>query len=154
MATNGKTQLPVKRSPWTEMQDLRDSVRAMIDGRWPLPLSRAPEWTEPREPAVDMFERDGNLVVKAEMPAIEADEIDVTVSDQELRITGERKEEKEVKQENYYRSERSVGRIYRTLALPEGCDSEVSATAKDGVIEVVIPKKATAVGKKVEVRAG
>jgi HSP20 family protein len=77
------------------------------------------------------------------------------VSDQELRITGERKEEKEVKQENYYRSERSVGRIYRTLALPEGCDSEkVSATAKDGVIEVVIPKKATAVGKKVEVRAG
>jgi len=120
-----------------------------------VPLFRVPAWTETREPAVDVFERDGNLVVKAEMPGIEADKIDVTVSGGELRITGERKEEKEVKEEDYYCSERSFGRIYRVLALPEGCDADkVSATAKDGVVEVVIPKKATAVGKKIEVKAG
>jgi HSP20 family protein len=153
MATNGKAELPVKRSPWAEMLDLHDSMRGLFEPRWPLAL-RSPTWTEGREPAVDMFERDGNLVVKAEMPGIEPDKVEITVSDGELRISGERKEEKEVKEEHYYRSERSLGRIFRALTLPEGCDRDnVTATAKDGIIEVVIPKKAAAVGKKVEVKA-
>ena len=153
MATNGKTELPVKRSPFADMQDLRESMRSLFDLRWPF-VSRLPAWTETPEPAVDVFERDGNVVVKAEMPGIEADKVDVTVSDGELRISGERKEEKEVKEEHYYRSERSFGRIYRAIALPEGCDvDKVGATARDGVVEVVIPKKAAAVGKKIEVKS-
>lgn len=155
MATNGKTHLPVKHTPWTEMKDLRESMRSMLDSRWPFPTLSLPAWIEINEPAVDMFERDGNVVVKAEMPGIEADKIEVIFSGGELRITGERKEEKEVKEEHYYRSERSFGHIYRALPLPEGCDADkVSATAKDGVVEVVIPKKAAAVGKKIEVKAG
>ena len=155
MATNGKTQLPVKRTPFAEMHDLHDTIRTMFDLRWPFAPVTVPTLTEMTTPAVDMFERDGNIVVKAEMPGIEAAKIDVTVSDGELRITGERKEEKEIKDEHYYRSERTFGHIYRTLVLPEGCDAEkVTATAKDGVIEVVVPKRAAAVGKKIEVKAG
>jgi HSP20 family protein len=154
MATNGKTELPVKRSPWTDMLNLHDSMRGLFDSRWPFPL-RSPIPAETGEPAVDMFERDGNIVVKAEMPGIEPEKVEVTVSDGELRISGERHEEKEVKDEHYYRSERSFGRIFRALTLPEGCDRDnVKATAKDGVVEVVIPKKPAAVGKKVEVKAG
>jgi HSP20 family protein len=154
MATNGKTELPAKRAPRAEMLDLRDFMRGAFESRWPFAL-RSPILTEAREPAVDMFERDGKIVVKVEMPGIEPDKVEVTVSDGELRISGERKEEKEVKEEHYYRSERSVGRIFRALTLPEGCDRDnVTATAKDGVVEIVIPKKAAAVGKKVEVKTG
>ena len=154
MATNGNASLPAKRTPWGEMQDLHNTMRLVFDTRWPFEF-RLPTLTGGREPAVDMFERDGNIVVKAEMPGIAPDEIDVTVSGGELRITGERKEEKEVKEEHYYRLERTLGHIYRTVALPEGCDAEnVAATAKDGVVEVVIPKKAAAVAKKIEVTAG
>jgi HSP20 family protein len=76
----------------------------------------------------------------------------VTVADGELRISGERSEEKEVKDENYYHAERRYGRIFRAVALPDGCDAEgVTATSKDGVVEIVIPRKAAA-SKKVEVK--
>jgi HSP20 family protein len=150
MATNGKTQVPVRRTPFAALEELRESFPSFFDVRWPLRARRL--FDEARQPAVDMFERDGNVVVKAEMPGIPSEKIDVTVSDGELLISGERKEEKEVREENFYRSERSYGRIYRALPLPEGCDAEhVSATAKDGIVEIVIPRKAAAVGKKVEV---
>jgi HSP20 family protein len=154
MENNGKTtQLAVRRwSPLAELQELREQMRSMFDWRPFTPRFTA--LTTPREPAVDMFERDGNVVVKAEVPGIPADKVEVTVSDGELRISGERSEEKEVKEENYYRSERSYGHIYRALALPEGCDADkATATVKDGVVEVVIPKKAAAIGKKIEVKA-
>jgi HSP20 family protein len=156
MATDGKTQLPVRRSILSDIDDVRDQLQSMMTSRWPFPLMpRALRWFEHEMPAVDVFERDGNVIVKAEMPGIEPDSIDVTITDGELRVSGERKEEKEVKEENYYRSERSYGHIYRTLTLPEGCDSEhVGATLKEGVLEVVIPKKEAAVGKKIAVTAG
>ncbi len=155
MENNGKkTELAVRRwSPLAELQELREQMRSMFDWRPFAPRFTA-ALTTPREPAVDMFERDGNVVVKAEVPGIPADKVEVTVSDGELRISGERSEEKEVKEENYYRSERSYGHIYRALALPDGCDvDKATATVKDGVVEVVIPKKAAAIGKKIEVKA-
>jgi HSP20 family protein len=105
--------------------------------------------------AVDVFEKDGKIVVKAEMPGIDPNKIDVTVVGNELRISGDREEEKEIKEEEYYRSERTYGHIYRALTLPEGCNTDqISATAKDGVLEVVIPKaEPVAPGKKIEVKA-
>lgn len=102
--------------------------------------------------AVDMFERNGDIVVKAEMPGIERGKIDVTVVNGELRISGEREEETEVKEEQYFHSERTFGRIYRTVTLPDGCDVDhVRATVKDGVLEVAIPKTGAAPTKKIEV---
>jgi HSP20 family protein len=101
-----------------------------------------------------MFERNGNVVVKAEMPGIEADKIEVTISNGELRISGERSEEKEVKEEDYQRSERTYGRIFRSVSLPDGCDGEaVTASSKDGVVEIVIPRKTSSATKKIEVKA-
>lgn len=151
MTTNGKKQVAVRRTPFAALEELREGLPSFFDVRWPFRTGRLFE--EVTQPAVDMFEREGNVVVKAELPGIPADKIDVTVSDGELRISGERAEEKEVREEHYYRSERTYGRIFRTLALPEGCDTEhADATAKDGIIEIVIPKKPAAVGKKVEVK--
>jgi len=94
------------------------------------------------------------VVVKAEMPGIAPDKIEVSVSGNELRISGERTEEKEVKEEHYYRSERSYGKLFRSVALPEGCDTgKISASARDGVVEIVIPRSAAAATRKVEVKS-
>ncbi|MEX2246184.1 MAG: Hsp20/alpha crystallin family protein [Dehalococcoidia bacterium] len=152
MVTNGKQQLTVRRTPTADLDDLREALRSVFDMRWPFASLRPVAMAEGRPPAVDVFERDGNVVVQAEMPGMKPEKIDVTVVEGELRISGERSEEKEVREEHYYRSERSFGRIYRAIALPEGCDTEhIRANSKDGVLEVVIPKKQTATPKKVAV---
>jgi HSP20 family protein len=125
---------------------------SLLDARWPFQALRSSIAREP-VPAVDMFEREGKLVIKAEMPGIAPEKIDVSVSGNELRISGEREEEKEVKGENYYHTERSFGRVYRSVTLPDGYDaSQVDAAAKDGVIEISVPKSAAAATKKIEVK--
>ena len=149
MPTNG-TRQPVLRRPRSllDFDDLRDFLA--LDTKWPFSTRTLRD--ESLVP-VDVFERNGNVVVKAEMPGIAPEKVAVTVEAGELRISGEREEEHEVKEENYYRSERSFGRMYRTIALPDNCDSEhITATTKDGVIEVTIPKKAAAATHKIEVK--
>jgi HSP20 family protein len=153
MAT-GKPSLPVRRTPFGDIADVQETLRDMLDIRWPFGPRVARTIAELQEPAIDMFERNGNLVVKAEMPGIEPEKIEVTVAAGELRISGERSEEKEVKEEDYYRAERRYGRVFRSVTLPEGCDAAaVTATSKDGVVEIVIPRKAAEATKKVEVKA-
>jgi HSP20 family protein len=132
---------------------MQDMLREVFDTRWPFSPRLTRLGAELKEPAIDMFERKDSVVVKAEVPGIEPDKIEVTVADGELRISGERSEEKEVKEENYYRAERRYGRIFRSVALPDGCSAEgVTATSKDGVVEIVIPRKAAAAAKKIEVK--
>ena len=154
MATNGKSLLPVRRQLFPEMDELRDTFQSLMERPFGLQWMRPFRAAEPAWPAVDMFERNGNIVVKAEMPGIDPAKIEVNVADGELRISGERREETEVKEENFYRSERSYGHIYRKLTLPEGCDVDAAhAAVKDGVLEVTIPKRAASVGKKIDVNA-
>lgn len=155
MATNGTTKQPVVRQtlPARAFNDLGD-VFSLLDVRWPFRALPSPVAREPM-PAIDMFEREGKLVIKAELPGIAPDKIEVSMSGNELRISGEREEETEVKGEHYYRAERSFGHLYRTVTLPDGYDSEhINATAKDGVIEISIPKSAAAATKKIEVKRG
>jgi HSP20 family protein len=150
MATNGSTEVQIARRPpfLFPHRSFEDLMHA-FDERWPFGMLRR----EAAIPPVDMFERNGNVVVKAEMPGIVGDKIDVSVSGNELRISGERAEEKEVKDEHFYRSERSVGHVYRSLTLPEGCDTDaIGASYKDGVVEVVIPRKPAAATKKIDVK--
>lgn len=152
MKTNGKTTLLARRTPFGEVTELQDSLRELLDSRWPFGLHHG-FTQELRQTPVDMFERDGNVVVKAEVAGIEPEKIDVSVSGNELRISGERTEEKEVKEEDYYRAERSYGHVFRSVVLPEGCDTDaIAATSKDGVIEIVIPRKTAATTRKVEVK--
>lgn len=153
MATDGKKEVATRRPAFPDFDDLRDLFR--FETRWPFGAAfpRAFRVMEREMAAMDVFERDGNVVVKAEMPGIDPAKIDVDVVGNELRINGEREEEKEVKEEQYYRCERTFGRIHRTVTLPEGCDTEhIDAKARDGVLEVVVPRKQAAGTKKVEVK--
>ena len=87
-------------------------------------------------PPVDIYENGDNLVLKAELPGINPDDVEIRVEDNTLYLKGERKFEKEVKEQNYHRVERSYGTFTRTFSLPNSVDSDkVAANYKDGVLD-------------------
>jgi len=94
-----------------------------------------------REPAVEMFETEQDVVVRAEMPNVDPKNVDVTVTDGAITLRGQTKHEEEQKGRNYYRRELRAGSFTRTLPLPtEVKSAEAKATYKDGMLEVKIPK--------------
>jgi len=104
-------------------------------------------------PAVDVFEEKDDIVVKAELPGIEKDNIEVNLTDHHLTIKGEKKKEEEVKDERYYRSERSYGSFMRTVELPKDVHADkVKASFKNGILEVRLPKTEDAKAKEIKVR--
>jgi HSP20 family protein len=137
----------------------RDMDRMMEDffGRrmrpwWPERWSRTEEM-EVKPPIVDVFEEKDDMVVKAELPGIEKDNIEVNLTDHTLTIKGEKKKEEEVKEENYYRAERSYGSFLRTLELPRDVRADqVKASFKNGILEVRMPKTEEAKAKEIKVK--
>ncbi len=105
-------------------------------------------------PAVDIYETDNDVVVKAELPGVKKDEIGVEVKAGVLTLRGERKFEKEVKEENYHRVERSYGSFLRAFTLPTSVEEDkVSAKLAEGVLEIHLPKKAEAKPKQIKIAA-
>ena len=105
-------------------------------------------WT----PAVDIKEEDGRFVLKADIPGVEAKDIDVTMDDGVLTIKGERRHESEQDTNGYKRVERSYGSFYRRFSLPDTANAEgITAQGKDGVLEVSIPKQEKAQPRKITV---
>lgn len=103
-------------------------------------------------PAVDVFETDQNLVVKAELPGIDPKDVEIRVENNTLFLKGQRKFENEVKEENYHRIERSYGSFTRTFALPGSVDAEkVSAEYKSGVLTLTLPKRKEAMPKTIKI---
>jgi HSP20 family protein len=111
------------------------------------------EGMEPASPAVDFYEEKDHIVVKAELPGIDKNNIEVNLADHTLTIKGEKKKAEEVKEKNYYRSERSYGSFVRTLELPTDVHGDkVKATFKDGILEVRLPRTEEAKRKEVKVK--
>jgi HSP20 family protein len=112
------------------------------------------EWGAAPVPKVDVAETEDSVHVTAELPGMKEDDIDVTLSDGNLVIRGEKKAEKEDKQKNYYRVERSYGSFQRSIPLPaEVDDQKVDASFKDGVLNIILPKVAPSKsGKKITVK--
>jgi HSP20 family protein len=103
-------------------------------------------------PRVDVFERDANLVVRAEVPGIDSETLDVTVEGGTLTLTGSRSFEDEKVQGEFHRKEIFDGAFKRTVLLPEGVDADaITAISKDGILEVVIPKRPEVLPRKVTV---
>lgn len=92
-------------------------------------------------PSVDVYEEKDTIVVKAELPGMERDDIDIRLMDNAIIISGEKKSEEKVERKDYFRMERSEGSFSRTLNLPNGIDADhAKASFKDGILEVRIPK--------------
>ena len=106
-------------------------------------------------PAVDVYEDEQQVTLKIEVPGIDEKDIDVRVENNTLTVQGERKIEKEEKEENYRRVERQYGSFTRTFTLPQTVDSEkVSASYEKGVLKITLPKKAEAKPKQIKVNIG
>ena len=104
-------------------------------------------------PPVDIFERQDQLVIRAEVPGIHKEDMDVRIENGVLTLHGERKEEKETKEVNAHLMERVYGSFTRSFSLPTTVDpTKVTAVYKDGVLEVTVPKVETAKPKKVEIK--
>jgi HSP20 family protein len=172
------TKLPVKNekstaaapSPWRPFEHLRREMDRLFDdfggGFWRSPIPRsffdvAPlgrgETTWPRVPAVDVSETDKGYEIKAELPGMEEKNIEVKLADGILTIKGEKQEDKEEKQKDYYLRERSFGSFQRSFQVPDGVDTnKIEANFKNGVLTLNLPKspEAQKAAKKIEVKAG
>lgn len=117
------------------------------------PLSPARFFTEETAPMVDIFEEGEDLVVKAELPGLEREDINVTLADDVLTISGEKKREEKVEEKNYYRLERSSGSFSRSFRLPVEVQADkVKATFKGGVLEMRMPKTEEAKEKEIKIK--
>lgn len=114
--------------------------------------SAEPEGARPWAPAVDILETEDSLVIKADLPEVKLENIDIRVEDGNLTLRGERKLEKVENEKGYHRIERSYGSFSRTFTLPDTIHSEnVKASFKDGVLTVTLPKKEMAKPRQIKV---
>jgi HSP20 family protein len=100
-------------------------------------------------PQVETFEREGKLFIRADLPGLTKDDISVDITDDAIKIRGERRQENEENKEGYYRSERSYGSFYREIPLPSGVNSEeANATFHNGVLEITMLAPARQAGSR------
>jgi len=113
-----------------------------------------PQTNRPWSPAVDIYETENDLVVKADLPDVDLKDIDVRVENQTLTIAGERKFEKQDNVAGYHRIERSYGNFTRSFAVPNSFDTEkIAASFKNGVLSVSLPKKEAAKPRQIKIEA-
>lgn len=168
------TKLPIKTetkaaapaqatAPWHPFEDLRREVDRLFEdfghGSWfrPLrsiePMFQRAVWGTP---AVDIVENDAGFEIAAELPGMDASNVELTLRNGNLVLKGEKQEEKEEKSKDYYLKERQFGSFERTFAVPDGVDaSKIAAEFKNGVLTVTLPKTAEAQKpvQKVEIKA-
>ena len=145
----------VRWEPFRELRAMQDRMNRLFNDpffRGVLPYGEEAASLTRWAPAVDIYETGDNIVVKAELPGVDPKDLDVRIEDNTLFLKGERKLEKEVKEENYHRIERSYGSFTRSFALPNSVDADkTSAEYKDGVLTLTIPKREEAKPKTIKI---
>ncbi|HSC28343.1 MAG TPA: Hsp20/alpha crystallin family protein [Vicinamibacterales bacterium] len=138
-----KELVPFTQTPFRLMRRLSDEMERLFEDfefRRPFaflaPQEKMFDWI----PAIEVFQKDKKLVVRAELPGLTKDDVKIDVTENMLTLQGERKQVKEEKEEGYLRTERYYGSFYRQIALPEGARTEgVKALFKNGVLEIEVP---------------
>ena len=122
---------------------------SFFEGRPSRKVEEVEEWS----PTLDVSETKNDLVVKAEIPGIDPKDIDISLANEMLTIKGEKKQEKEEKEENYHLIERSYGSFARTIRLPREVQSDkISASYKNGILKVTLPKSEEAKKKEIKIK--
>lgn len=134
-------------TPFAELERIRREFDRLLEDVFP-----AGDKEQILAPPVDVYETDSEVVVKAELPGVKKEDIDITIKENAVHLKAERKEEREKKTENVYRVERFYGTIERIVPLPtEVKPEEAKAEYKDGVLEIRIPKVKVSKEAKVQV---
>lgn len=156
MAKESKELVKREGNGWPMLVDMEKWFEDTLRRPFPLlrPLFRFSEMEEAMMvPSVDIFEDKGDVVVKAELPGIKKEDIDITLTEDTITISGEKKMEKEVKKKDFYRCESSYGSFSRSFTLPSDVQTDkVKSTMKDGILEIRIPKTEEAKKKEVKVK--
>ncbi|HSE94437.1 MAG TPA: Hsp20/alpha crystallin family protein [Methylomirabilota bacterium] len=140
-------------TPWTGLSTMKKEMDRLFDRVWEGDFPQLPSFGE-WAPALDVSETKDAVMVKAEVPGMDPTDIQLSLQDQVLTLKGEKKQEKEEKDEHYYRAERSYGAFARAIRLPAPVDgSKVTATFKHGLLAVTLPKAPTAKGTTIPIKA-
>ncbi|MGQ9672923.1 MAG: Hsp20/alpha crystallin family protein [Candidatus Aminicenantales bacterium] len=143
----------IRWDPFRDLMTLRDRMNRLFEDVFTSARGEEKElisssWT----PAVDIYEDENQLVLMAEVPGIDEKDIEIKLEDNTLSIQGERKIEKETKEENYHRIERAYGSFYRSFTLPNYIDQEkIQAEHENGILKITMPKRPELKPRKVKI---
>jgi HSP20 family protein len=144
-----------RREPETFMRPF-DEMRRMMEDFWMTPFEEFGRWREAFVPKVDVKEEDNSVVVSAELPGMDQKDIDLTVTKDSVRISGEKKHEEEKEEKGYYCRETSYGSFERIIDLPtEVNEDKAEAEFSKGVLTIKLPKSeaAQAKHKKIKIKS-
>ena len=132
----------IRWDPFREMVTMREKMNRLFEDSLAQKGEDKDMMTSNWAPAVDIYETANELVLAAEVPGIEEKDIEIKIEDNTLTLRGERKFEKETKEENFHRIERSYGSFFRAFSLPNSVDTErIEAEHENGVLRVIMPKR-------------
>lgn len=140
----------IRYQPWGLMRSLQDDIDRLFESRIPSDdtVSSTASWTPP----VDIREEEERFVIHADIPGVAPEDIEVTMENGILTISGSREEANRTEKEGYRRVERLTGRFFRRFTLPDTADAEaITAKSHSGVLEVIIPKQAKVMPRKISV---
>jgi HSP20 family protein len=138
-------------TPFNRLATIRDEFDRLFDFAWP---SRDTGLLGGWSPALDVYDDKNNLVVTLEVPGMKKEEIDISLRDGMLTVSGERKDEREQTEGQAFRSERYFGKFQRSLSLPTAVEAnKVKASYKDGILTITLPKAEEAKPKQISVSA-
>ena len=144
----------VRWEPFRDLVSIQDRMNRIFDEAFRVRTGGEEDWALGGNwaPAVDIYEHEGNIVLKAELPGIDPKDVDVRVENNVLTLHGERKVDSEVKREQYHRVERAYGSFTRSFTLPNVVDTEkIKAEYSDGVLRVTLPQREEAKPKQIAI---
>lgn len=141
----------VRWQPFSEMESLRNQMDRMFDELAGLNRQSSTDWT----PAIEIQNREECLILRAEIPGVEAKDIDIQVAREAVAISGEHRYENKVQEQGFFRTELRYGSFQRTIPLPVAVDNnQVQAEFKDGILKLTLPKAQEARHKVVKINLG
>lgn len=175
MSNENSTEVTVSNKPPAEAVDQPrsstgmfgplDEVERLFDRLMPRTWMRPMNWNWPmwggleesletiRKPQLNIIDRDKDILIRAEMPGVQKKDIDISVTNSALNIRGNVSQETKEQKDDYFRCEIIHGNFFRSLSLPDGIDSSrITASHKDGILEITLPKEESAQRRSVEVK--
>jgi HSP20 family protein len=142
----------IRWDPYRDIMSLRDRMNRLFEDMAGSKGEEKDLMAHSWAPAVDIYETENEVVLNAEIPGVDEKDVEIKVEDNNLTLRGERKFEKEAKEENYHRVERSYGSFFRSFALPSYIDQDkIEAEHENGVLRIRMPKRAELKPRKVKI---
>ncbi len=142
----------IRWDPFRDLNTLQERMNRLFEDANRGWRAEEPSSTTSWSPAVDIYETESEIIVQAELPGMERKEIELSLENNVLTLKGDRRFEKEGKDENYHRIERSYGSFTRAFSIPAMVnEEEIKADYKEGVLAILLPKKERARSKQIEI---